>query len=145
VTNVLIFQINGFLVELVELPQEQVELQIATVNWFNTITNVFELNASLFEQYKFQFEEKLQDVTRQLGEKIDELIPKLTVINDMYDTDKLRDYYQLLLNFIDQIKIFDDYVQWINKEEVLFKFPKSQYPVLENVKLFVIPFIELMR
>ncbi|XP_058067045.1 dynein axonemal heavy chain 12 [Anopheles bellator] len=138
-------KINAYLVELMELPAEQMDLQVESVNWYFRIQSVFEVNSTNFEQYKFSFEEKLQEVTKQLNEKMEEMIPHIAIINDMTETEKFRDYIVVLHGYIDQIFVFEDYVKWINKEEVLFKFPKSQYQVLEAIKSFVVPFYKLIR
>lgn len=107
--------------------------------------DIFEQNAALFEGYKVQFEEKLQTVTRKLADDIEQLIPNISVINNMYQTEKLDEYHAILIKFIDRIKCFDDYVKWINKEEKLFKFPVSQYTILEEIKNFVVPFATLIK
>lgn len=127
------------------MSKEHLNLQITTINWFKNINEIFEQNASLFENYKFQFEEHLQYVTKKLNEDIAELIPNLSIIDDMSETEKFRDYNRILSDYIDQLKCFDDYVKWINKEEKLFKFPITHYEILEVTKSFVIPFAQLMK
>lgn len=107
--------------------------------------DIFEQNSTQFEVYKNQFEEQLGAVTKKLIEDIDALIPKLAVIDDMSETDKLRSYYSTLKIYNDQINCFENYIQWINKEEKLFKLPVSQYPVLEELKNYVIPFAALVK
>ncbi|EDS37651.1 ciliary dynein heavy chain 11 [Culex quinquefasciatus] len=138
-------RIGTYLLELIELPPNQMDVQMESVNWYFRIPAVFDVNSTNYEAYKFQFEEKLQEVTKQLNEKMEEMIPNIAIINDMTETEKFRDYVILLQGYIDQIFVFEDYVKWINKEEVLFKFPKSQYPVLEAIKTFIVPFYKLIR
>ncbi|XP_055621192.1 dynein axonemal heavy chain 12 [Toxorhynchites rutilus septentrionalis] len=138
-------RIGAYLVELLELPPDHMDVQVKSINWYFRIQAVFDVNSTNFEAYKFQFEEKLQEVTKQLNEKMEEMIPNISIINDMTETEKFRDYVMLLQGYIDQIFVFEDYVKWINKEEVLFKFPKSQYPVLEAIKTFIVPFYKLIR
>lgn len=41
--------------------------------------------------------------------------------------------------------MFDDYIKWLNKEEALFKFPKTQSPLLDDMKMYVIPFSALIK
>lgn len=109
------------------------------------MNDIFEQNATQFELYKNQFEEQLGAVTKKLIEDIDALIPKLAIIDDMSETDKLRNYYSTLKIYNDQINCFENYIQWINKEEKLFKLPVSHYPVLEELKNYVIPFAALVK
>lgn len=114
------------------------------VHWLHSIQDIFEQNSSQFETYKNQFEEHLASVTKKLIQDIDNLIPKLAIIDDMYDTTKLHSYSATLDEYMEQIKCFDDYAKWINKEEKLFKLPVSQYPIIESLKDFVGPFSKLI-
>lgn len=73
------------------------------------------------------------------------MAPNLTIINDMTEPHKFKEYARVLLKFTDEIIIFDDHVKWLNKEEALFKFPKTQSTLLEDMKSFVIPFSALVK
>lgn len=106
---------------------------------------VFEHNATLFEGYKSMFEEHLQTVVKKLNEDLEAIIPEVSVINDMTETEKFREYKHLLSKIIDKLKCFDDYIAWVNKEEKLFKLTNTKYDVLEELKNYVIPFAELME
>lgn len=139
------FQISGRLIDLREFDEDHFNLQIETIHWLHNIQDVFEQNSSQFEIYKNQFEEHLSMVTKKLTQNIDELLPKLAIIDDMYDTSKLHDYYATLEDYTEQIKCFEDYIKWINKEEKLFKLPVSQYPIVESLKNFVEPFSALIK
>lgn len=136
---------SGRLLDLAQLSEDHFSLQISTIHWLNNIQEIFEQNSSQFELYKNQFEEHLGEVTKKLAQDIDEFIPKLTIIDDMCDTIKLRDYNATLEDYLQQIKCFEDYINWINKEEKLFKLPVSQYPIVEFLKDFVQPFAELIK
>lgn len=138
-------RITGQIVELAEMDDEHRALQLEVVNWYNNTSQIFELGGSNFESMKYLFEEKLSVVSKQLQERLKELAPNLTVINDMTEAHKFKDYQRVLQKFVDEIIVFDDYVKWLNKEEALFKFPKTQSSLLEDMKSFVIPFVGLMK
>jgi len=121
------------------------DLTIRTINWIKDISDICDYNASQQEHYKFLFEEHLQEVVKKLNTDIQEMLPKLGVIDDMSRPEKFRECYIILQNFIDQLKTFDDYVAWINKEEKLFKVNQTEYPTLQIIKGFVYPFAELMK
>lgn len=133
------------LVELTEFTTEHSSLIVSIVRWTNNINEIFEQNSSQFEIYKNQFEEHLGVVTRKLTQDINELVPKLAIIDDMYETDRLRNYHATLEIYNEQLQCFEDYVQWINKEEKLFKLPLSQYPILDEMKNYVVPFAGLVK
>jgi dynein heavy chain, axonemal len=138
-------KITGHIVELTEMDKEHQNLQLEVVNWYNNTAQIFELGGSNFEAMKYQFEEKLSVVSRQMQERLKDLAPNLTVINDMTEAHKFKEYSRVLAKFIDEIIVFDDHVKWLNKEETLFKFPKTQSQLLEDMKSFVIPFAALMK
>ncbi|XP_031627371.1 dynein heavy chain 12, axonemal [Contarinia nasturtii] len=138
-------QTSGRLIDLREFDEEHFNLQIETIHWLHKIQDIFEQNSSQFEIYKNQFEEHLNTVTKKLTQNIDDLIPKLAIIDDMYDTNKLHNYYATLEEYTEQIKCFEDYIKWINKEEKLFKLPVSQYPIVESLKNFLTPFAALIK
>ena len=133
------------LVELTDFTAEHTKLQVSVVQQFYSMKDIFEQNSGQFEIYKNHFEEHLGVVTKKLVEDIDELIPKLSVIDDMFETEKLRSYYDTLREYIEQLKCFEDYIGWINKEEKLFKLPVSQYAIVEELKTYVVPFAELVK
>lgn len=133
------------IVSLMEMSKEHMDLTIETISWLTKIYDVMDQNATLHEQYKFIFEEHLQDVVKKLNEDLADIIPKMSVIDDMSDESKLSDYYIHLQNFMDQLKTLDDYVVWINKEEKLFKIPLTKYPNLETLTDYVYPFATLMK
>nr|XP_014091747.2 dynein heavy chain 12, axonemal isoform X1 [Bactrocera oleae] len=138
-------QVGTNLVELTEMSPYHFDLTIRTINWLQDINEICDYNASQQEHYKFLFEEHLQDVIRKLNEDIDAMLPNLAIIDDMSEPEQFRHNYILLRNFMGQLKTFDDYVAWINKEEKLFKMAQTSYPKLEVMKGFIIPFAELMK
>lgn len=133
------------MIDLREFDDEHINLQIEMIHWLHKIQDIFEQNSSQFEIYKNQFEEHLTTVTKKLTQNIDELIPKLAIIDDMYDDTKLHVYYATLEDYADQIKCFEDYIKWMNKEERLFKLPVSQYPIVDSLKNFLNPFAALIK
>lgn len=138
-------QVGTNIVELTDMSKDHFDLTIKTISWINDINEICDYNASQQESYKFTFEEHLQEVIAKLKTDIQELLPKLEVINDMSRPEKFRESYIVLQNFIDQLKTFDDYVEWINKEEKLFKMNQSSYPAVQVIKTMVYPFTELMK
>lgn len=138
-------KITGDIVELTDMDEEHKNLQFEVVNWYNNTSQIFELGGTNFEAMKYQFEEKLSVVSKQMQERLKDLAPNLTVINDMTESDKFKEYSRVLQKFIDEIIVFDDHVKWLNKEEALFKFPKTQSSLLEDMKSFVIPFAALVK
>ncbi|CRK98972.1 CLUMA_CG011958, isoform A [Clunio marinus] len=138
-------RVTGLIVELTEMDNEHIKLQREVIDWYHNTSHIFELGGTNFETMKYQFEEKLLFVSKQIQDRLKELAPNLTIINDMTNSTKFKEYERILKKFVDQIVVFDDHVKWLNKEEVLFKFPKTQSALLESMKTFVIPFCLLIK
>lgn len=131
--------------EFTEFTNEHRQSQISIVHWLQHMQDIFEQNSTQFEIYKNQFEEHLGNVTKKFVKDIDGFVPKLAIIDDMYETEKLRSYYATLKTYIEQLEIFEDYANWIAKEEKLFKLPVSHYPILDEIKNYLVPFANLVK
>lgn len=136
---------SGILLELTEFSDEHRNLQVSIVQSLKYMPDIFEQNSAQFEIYKNQFEEHLNNVTRKFVQDIDNFIPKLAIIDDMYETEKLENYYATLKMYMEELQCFEDYARWITKEEKLFKLPVSQYPILDEIKNYLISFSNLVR
>lgn len=138
-------KLTGQIIDLTQMDREHKQLLLDVVNWYRNSAQIFELGNTNFESMKYQFEDKLSGVSKQMQERLKDLAPNLSIINDMTDTNNFKEYSRILQKFIDELIVFDDHVKWLNKEEILFKFPKTQSPLLEQMKSFVIPFGTLIR
>lgn len=138
-------QIGGLLIELTEMHPEHLALQIETIRWYSNMKKVFDKNASLFEGNKSKFEEHLQFVKDKLVGDLNDIVPKLNIINWMCDSEKFIDYMYHLRKFDERLKCFAETIEWINKEEKLFKLAVSKYDMLEELRNFVEPFGILMQ
>lgn len=136
--------ITTMFMELTGLDDEHMALNTAIVTWQTDIKKTFELNASLYEKYKIEFEEVLKMRTDKLNEEIADLAPHLIIFNNMDSVDKLGDYCENMRKFIKRLESFDRDVAWINREETLMKFSVSSYPELDELKAIIMPFAELI-
>lgn len=134
----------ALLIDLTEVPYQYVQLMSATVNWITDIKPVFEQNSSQYEQHKFEFEERLQKRQEALTTDIEELGPRLIVLNNMDDTNRIPEYIQEIRKFLGILDKLDKDVLWINHEESLFKFPLSTYQELDELHGFINPFAQLL-
>lgn len=137
-------EITTMFMELTGLDDEHMALNTAIVNWQTDIKRTFELNASLYERYKVEFEEVLKARTDKLNEEVADLAPRLVIFNNMDSVDKLSDYCENMRKFIKRLEEFDLDVAWINREETLMKFSVSNYPELDELKAIIMPFAELI-
>lgn len=115
-----------------------------TVNWLSDIKPIFEINSSMYEQYKGEFEERIHKRTETLIRELEDLGPKLAVLDNMDDIERLPSYLEEIRKLLRDLEKFDDDVKWINKEEAIFKFSISVYPELDELKNFINPFAKLL-
>ncbi|KAF5300254.1 hypothetical protein FQR65_LT09209 [Abscondita terminalis] len=138
-------QVTINLIEMTTLSQAHMNLNSKTIKWLDRINSIFEKNAGMIEACKTEFDERLQQTIITLVEDIENFLPTLVVLNLMDDADNSKSYLHHLSPFIAQIKEFDKILTWINKEEVVFKYPLTQIADLSNLKMHVNPFYRLVQ
>ncbi|XP_015126095.2 dynein heavy chain 12, axonemal [Diachasma alloeum] len=132
------------LLEMTSLDQDHIELNNDTVNWMNRIKPVFEQNSSIFEQKKFELEERLQGRIAALNSQVEAMFPRLTILDDMDDATQIRPYIETMRRMVRNFDRMDAEVQWINSEEALFKFPQTFYPRIKELKDIILPYYSLI-
>nr|XP_050853938.1 dynein axonemal heavy chain 12-like isoform X4 [Vespula vulgaris] len=132
------------LIEMTSLSSDHAELNNTTVNWLKRIRPIFEQSSSMYEQTKFDLEENLQSKVITLNVEVEEMFPRLTIMNDMDDAKRVYEYIEDIRKFIRSLDRMDEQVEWINSEESLFKFPLTEYPLINELKEIVMPFYEMM-
>ncbi|VVD03486.1 unnamed protein product [Leptidea sinapis] len=133
------------LLEMTSLTPEHVASNTRTVNWLTDIKPIFEKNATAFESFKAEMEDNLQAKIAYLNKETLEMIPYLEKLDNMDDVNHTFEYLEHLRKLVHRLAECDKLVAWINAEETTFKFPLTQYPDLEELKDFVIPFYSLVH
>lgn len=67
------------LFEMSTLDRDHLELNNTTVNWLRNIKPVLEKNSMMYEQKKFDLEERLQGRIIALNKKVEEMFPRYCV------------------------------------------------------------------
>jgi len=132
------------LMGLTALDEKHIELNTKTVNWLTDIKHTLELNSSLYEKYKVEFEEALKARIDELNRQLKDTQPNLIMLNNMDNAEKLPSYADIMRRFLKRFEVFDKEIEWINSEETLLKFGRSTYPLLEELKSIIEPFAELV-
>ncbi|KAF2899449.1 hypothetical protein ILUMI_06723 [Ignelater luminosus] len=132
------------LVEMTTITADHFDLNSRTVLWVERIKAIIDQNSSMFEQCKFEFEERLQKNIEKLHKGIAEFEAYLELLDYIDDVDNARQYVHDLAELLVKIREFDKLQTWINKEETTFKFPLSGFPELKELKIFLYPFVRLV-
>lgn len=138
-------EILSRLIEITTITPEHFQLNSETINWLTLIKPILEYNSTIYEQYKFDYEERLQKAIDHLNMNLKEFSPYLVLLDNMDDADNVREYIIHLSSLLVQIRDFDGQQKWINSEEKTFKFPLSNFQELKEIKIYLYPFYHLVR
>lgn len=138
-------EILSRLIEITTISPEHFQLNSETVNWLQVIKPILEYNSSMYEQYKFEYEERLQKAIDKLNADLLAFVPYLVVLDNMDDSENAREYVNHLGHLLVQIRDFDGQHAWINSEETTFKFPLSNFGELQEIKNYIYPFYRLVK
>ncbi|KAI5636077.1 dynein heavy chain and region d6 of dynein motor domain-containing protein [Phthorimaea operculella] len=133
------------LIDITELSEEHVELNAETVNWLKKIKPIFDRNAAAYEEFKARMEERLLNKIALLNKMIKDLEPFLEKLDRMDYVECTLEYLEELRKLIHKIHDCDELQAWINKKEATFKFPISQFPDLEEIREYIVPFHSLVH
>lgn len=109
------------------------------------ITPVINEYFLIYDQLKFDAEEKLQKVVEDLNIKIKDIYPLLIILDDMDDITKCDQYLNEIVLHMSKIKLIEEEIMWINKEEMCLSFPKTVYSEFNDLKNYVYPFYHLLK
>lgn len=73
------------LMEFGTVSNEFMALNATTINWVKDIEPILDYNSSMYEALKFEYEGKLQKTVAYVNQSVEELLPLLTILNDMDD------------------------------------------------------------
>lgn len=72
-------------------------------------------------------------------------VPQLKVLNYMDKMARLHENYLLLKKYNKTLMAFEQYVNWIGKEEKLLNLARTTYPEIKVIRDFIVPFMELIK
>lgn len=64
------------LIEMTTLSKHHIELNNTTIHWLKRIRPVFERSSAMYEQMKFELEERLQNEVMILNASVEDMFPK---------------------------------------------------------------------
>ncbi|KAK9874447.1 hypothetical protein WA026_002786 [Henosepilachna vigintioctopunctata] len=131
--------------EIGVIEDDHIHLNINIFKQLEEIEPIVNENLAVFEQLKFEAEEKLQRQIESINELTKGVHPILCLLDDMDDILNIRQYLCKINVHLLKIKYIETQIAWINDEEIALSFPKSSYPEFEELKNYVYPFFHLMK
>ncbi|XP_020294800.1 dynein heavy chain 12, axonemal-like [Pseudomyrmex gracilis] len=132
------------LLEMTSLSRHHIELNTTTVQWFKRIKPIFERSSSMYEQMKFDLEEKLQEEVEILSHRVEGMFPRLVIMNDMDDAKRVKEYIELMWKMMRELERMKQKAESINAEEALFQFPLTAYPRINELRENILPFYNVI-
>ncbi|KAG5885992.1 hypothetical protein JTB14_025387 [Gonioctena quinquepunctata] len=133
------------LIEFGNVAQDHMDLNSITVNWLKNIQAALEHNSSMYEQLKFEYEEKLQKTIAHVNKTIVVLIPLLGVLNDMDDFGRAREYVNEIKTYMVELRDLRRDIAWINQEQACLGFSVTPFKNVEEVENYLYPFFHLLK
>ncbi|XP_046144744.1 dynein axonemal heavy chain 12-like isoform X3 [Osmia bicornis bicornis] len=132
------------LLEITLLSEDHIELNRKTINWLHGIEPVFKQHHVLCEAMKTELEEDMQSRINDLNSEVDNIVPQLSVLDNMDDINRIGEYIEYYKGLLKQVKQIMGEMQRINEEERLFKFPETEYPKILELHEIIVPFYDLI-
>ena len=66
----------ALLIEMTTLTKDHIELNNATIHWLQRIRPIFKHSSAVYEQIKFELEEKLQEKIENLNADVEIMFPR---------------------------------------------------------------------
>ncbi|KAG5311588.1 DYH12 protein, partial [Acromyrmex insinuator] len=132
------------LIGMTTLGKHHIELNNTTIHWLRRIKPIIERSSALYEQMKFELEEKLQEEVDILNTCVEKMFPRLIIMNNMDDIKRIKEYIEDIRKMVQQLERMEQKAKSINAEEALFQFPSTVYPRIKELREYISPFYILI-
>ncbi|XP_015433238.1 PREDICTED: dynein heavy chain 3, axonemal-like [Dufourea novaeangliae] len=133
------------LLEITVLSDDHINLNKKTINWLHQIEPVFRQNNVLCEAKKNELEDEMQKRINKLNIDVDNIIPQLSVLDNMDDINRIDEYAEYYRGLRKQVNKINNEMHRINEEETLFRFPETEFPKVIELLEVTIPFYNLIH
>ncbi|KAI5747904.1 hypothetical protein M8J77_019695 [Diaphorina citri] len=132
------------LMGITQLTPEHHKAFANAIQWLERIQPILRKADNMYKRIKSDMEKKCQAAAENLKANLAVFTPNLKFLNDLTDYQQIFEYNVYIKSFLRDINRFNEDMEWINKEEALFKWPQSTYPELVELKSIVYPFAKLI-
>jgi hypothetical protein len=88
------------LIEMTTLSKHHIQLNNTTVHWLKRIRPIFERSASMYEQMKFELEEKLQEEVVILDTHVQDMFPRyVNFYSSFFSNITVKDFICVVFGF----------------------------------------------
>ncbi|XP_039290603.1 uncharacterized protein LOC120352729 [Nilaparvata lugens] len=112
--------------------------------WYLEMFPIFQQFATLYEQTKFDFDEKIRDTMGLIEDKRLELVDKIPLLNNLNDVSKISSYKQFVKRYLRDIEFITAKMDWVNNEEKIFNRTLTKFGMVEDLNNILLPFCKLI-
>ena len=134
-----------YLLDVYFFSPEDLTLNSRVLLWPSEIDPVFDKNDDLVEQSKQAGEKTLIERKEKLMLELQKLKSRIDEFNDYGELDMMQQYVQDVRAVQKRLNDAQDQITWVNKEEILYKYPVSNYPEVDEVSTAIDPFMRLFQ
>uniref|UniRef100_A0A8C3D352 Dynein axonemal heavy chain 12 n=1 Tax=Cairina moschata TaxID=8855 RepID=A0A8C3D352_CAIMO len=124
---------------------EDIALNATVLLWPTKINPIFDEHDNMIEESKRKGEQELIQKSEKLMVELEKLTHSVTEFEEYSELDCMQQYVADVRALQKRIQEADETVAHINKEETLFKWKLSDFPLLSNLKVDIEPYQKLFQ
>nr|XP_008166211.1 dynein axonemal heavy chain 12 isoform X1 [Chrysemys picta bellii] len=133
----------NYLLDVYIFDPEDLALNATVLLWPQKINPIFDEHDDLIEQSKRKGESELLAKREKLILELEKQTRRMEEFTEFSELDRMQQYVTDMRALQKRIQEAEETVAFINKEETLFKWELTEYPVLESLKVNIEPYQKL--
>ncbi len=134
-----------YLLDVYIFSSDDLDLNSQVLMWPKNINPIFEKNDDIVASAKHVGEKGLVERKEKLMLELQKLKQRVDEFNDYGELDMMQQYVQDVRAVQRRLVDAQEQITWVNKEEVLFKVPVSQFPEVDEISSAIDPFMRLFQ
>uniref|UniRef100_G1R6N8 Dynein axonemal heavy chain 12 n=1 Tax=Nomascus leucogenys TaxID=61853 RepID=G1R6N8_NOMLE len=130
----------SYFLDVFLFPQEDLALNATVLMWPRKINLIFDENDELIENAKHKKENELMAKREKLILEIEKESRRMGEFTEFAELERMQQYVTDVRQLQKRIQESEEAVQFINKEEELFKWELTKYPELDKLKVNIEPY-----
>ncbi|XP_040850987.1 dynein heavy chain 12, axonemal [Ochotona curzoniae] len=130
----------SYFLDVFLFPKEHLALNASVLMWPSKIRPVFDENDELIENAKLKKENELIARREKLILEIEKIARRMEEFSEFAELDRMQQYVTDVRQLQKRIQDSEEAVQFINKEEELFRWELTKYPELDKLKVNIEPY-----
>ncbi|XP_041955531.1 dynein heavy chain 12, axonemal isoform X1 [Alosa sapidissima] len=133
----------NYLLDVHLFDAEDLHLNSVVLVWPQNILPIFELNNELMEKAKHKGEQELLQRRERLTMELEKLRRRMKEFEECSELDMMQQYVSDVRTVHKRLQDAEEAVDFINKEETLYKWDQTTYPAIEVIKESIEPYQKL--